>query len=200
MSRADRPVEVLRLEGLFRHIEQTRMVGVPILNPALRVQAVGFRPWNGYQLGVLITPWFMNLVLLGDGEDDRLAERRPGEKISHAFPSGLYEFIVAEEPALAHNQGQHQGRYQACSLFSPMQPFDSQELAVATAGEIMRGVMREENRSEVSTRSREIAEVWGGDGPVTEAVAETTPSDEGPTLSERLEAPLTRRELFTGLS
>ncbi|WP_260291394.1 [NiFe]-hydrogenase assembly chaperone HybE [Sedimenticola hydrogenitrophicus] len=196
MSRAERPVEVLRLEGLFRHIEKSRMVGVPILNPALRVQAVGFRPWNGYQLGVLITPWFMNLILLGEGEDGRLAERRPGEKISHAFPSGLYEFIVAEEPALAHNQG----RYQACSLFSPMQPFDSQELAVATAGEIMRGMMREENRSGVSTHSREIAEAWGGDAPVTEAMAETTPSDEGPTLSERLETPLTRRELLTGLS
>jgi hypothetical protein len=80
-----------------------------------------------------------------------------------------------------------------------MQPFDSQALALATAEEIMRGLMREENRSEVSTRSREIAEAWaGGDEPV--AAAETDPPEAGPTLSERLETPLTRRELLTGLS
>ncbi|WP_051301679.1 [NiFe]-hydrogenase assembly chaperone HybE [Sedimenticola selenatireducens] len=197
MSGPKRPVEVVRLEGLFRHIEQTRMVGVPILNPALWVQAVDFIPWKGYQLGVLITPWFMNLILLGGTEADSLAKRRPGEKITHAFPSGLYEFIVAEEPALDH----HQGRYQACSLFSPMQPFDSQELAVATAQEIMRGLMLEENRSEVVTRSREIAEAWaGGNELATDTETESVPLEEGPGLSERLETPLTRRELFTGLS
>ncbi|WP_428605788.1 [NiFe]-hydrogenase assembly chaperone HybE [Sedimenticola sp.] len=197
MSRTKRPVEVLRLEGLYRHIEQTRMDGVPILNPALRVQAVGFQPWNSYQLGVLITPWFMNLVLLGEGEADGLAERRPGEKIHHVLPSGVYEFIVAQEPAL----GLHQGRYQACSLFSPMQSFDSQELAVATAGEIMRGLMLAENRSEVSTRSREIAEAWAGsEEPVADVAAEASANGGGPTLSERLETPLTRRELLTGLS
>lgn len=188
-----RPTKVARLEGLFRYIEQTRMAGVPILNPALKVQAVDFIPWQGYQLGVLITPWFMNLILLGEGEHALLADRRPGEKINHAFPSGVYEFIVAEEPAL--------GRYQACSLFSPMQAFDSQVLAVATAQEVMRGMMREENRSKVSTRSREIAEAWGGsDEPVADGIAEVPPTEEEPSLSERLETPLTRRELLTGLS
>ncbi len=198
MSRTKRPVEVLRLEGLYRHIEQTRMDGVPILNPVLRVEAVGFTPWNGQWLGVLITPWFMNLILLGgEGDVDCLADRRPGEKIHHVFPSGVYEFIVAEEAAL----GLHQGRYQTCSLFSPMQSFDSQALAVATAGEIMRGLMLAENRCEVSTRSREIAEAWvGSEEQVADVGEEDTPIEQGPTLSERLETPLTRRELLTGLS
>ena len=40
------------------------MAGVPMLNPALRVQAVGFRHWQSHWLGVLVTPWFMNLMLL----------------------------------------------------------------------------------------------------------------------------------------
>lgn len=198
MKRPDRPAEVNRLEGLFRYIEQVRMAGIPILNPALQVQAVAFTPWNGYQLGVLITPWFMNLILLGEGHAGALAERQPGEKITHAFPSGAYEFIVAEEPALEHNQG----RYQACSLFSPMQQFASQQLAVETAQAVMRSLMQEENSSGISTRSREIAAAWGG-GPVSAAdgvETEEASPEQGPTLSERLETPLTRRELLTGSS
>lgn len=200
MRGPERPAEVNRLEGLFRHIERVRMAGIPILNPALRVEAVGFRPWNGYQLGVLITPWFMNLVLLGEGESGVLAGRRPGDKVMHAFPSGAYEFIVAEEPGLDGDQG----RYQACSLFSPMQAFDSQALALATAAEILRGLMQTENSSGISTRSREIAEAWGGDQvPASDGelhATELDPAEQGPTLSERLESPVTRRELLTGPS
>ncbi len=181
-----------RLEGLFRYIEQTRMDGIPILNPALQVEAVGFTPWNGYQLGVLITPWFMNLILLGEGADVGLGERSVGDKISHRFPSGLYEFIVAEEPALEYNQG----RYQACSLFSPMQQFDSQQLAVETAQAVMTGLMQDENSSGISTREQEIARVWGGEAVPPEEPA--SDPEQAATLSERLETPLTRRELFTG--
>jgi hypothetical protein len=33
---------VAALEGAFRHIRATRMVGVPLLHPGLRVQAVAF--------------------------------------------------------------------------------------------------------------------------------------------------------------
>ncbi|WP_052761299.1 [NiFe]-hydrogenase assembly chaperone HybE [Sedimenticola thiotaurini] len=194
MKQADRPVLVTRLEGLFRYIEQTRMAGIPILNLALQVEAVGFSRWNDYQLGVLITPWFMNLVLLGEGADVGLAERPIGDKIRHRFPSGVYEFIVAEEPAL----GQFQGRYQACSLFSPMQQFTSQQLAVETAQAVMTGVMQDENRSGISTREQEIARVWGSDTSLSEEPA--ADPEQGSTLSERLETPLTRRELLTGPS
>ena len=31
------------------------------VNPALAVEAVGFRPWEDHWLGVMVTPWFMNL-------------------------------------------------------------------------------------------------------------------------------------------
>ena len=45
-------------------IQRERMADIPLLNPALEVQAVGFSVWEAYCLGVLITPWFMNLMLL----------------------------------------------------------------------------------------------------------------------------------------
>ena len=53
-----------QLETVFRDIERTRMAGLPILNPALAVEAVDFSIWQGHWLGVLITPWFMNVMLL----------------------------------------------------------------------------------------------------------------------------------------
>ena len=53
-----------KLEAVFRHIAATRMAGVSILNPALEVEAVGFRNWRDDWFGVLITPWFMSLICL----------------------------------------------------------------------------------------------------------------------------------------
>lgn len=112
-----------RLEAAYREVAQ-RMTGLPFVNPALRVQAVGFAPWNGHWLGVLVTPWFMNLVLLprDPGQWQPLPVRA---KHSHRFPAGTYEFIGADDPLL--------GGHQTCSLFSPMQDFDSHDTACLVA-------------------------------------------------------------------
>ena len=61
---------IRELEALFERIAATRMLGVPILHPGLAVKAVGFRPDadGGAAVGVLVTPWFMNLVWLPLGE------------------------------------------------------------------------------------------------------------------------------------
>jgi [NiFe] hydrogenase assembly HybE family chaperone len=184
---------VEELVAVFSLIEQQRMQDVPILNSALNVEAIGFVPWNGYELGVLITPWFMNLMLLGEGDAPESEAGLLGDKIRHCFPSGLYEFILAEEPGI--------GRYQACSLFSPMHPFHSHALAVETAQMVMQSIMMAENRSEISTHSHEIERVWRGEGSeqpneVTDQQAEV---EDSVSLTERLEMPLSRREILTGL-
>ncbi|MCU7886786.1 MAG: [NiFe]-hydrogenase assembly chaperone HybE, partial [Candidatus Thiodiazotropha sp. (ex Lucinoma annulata)] len=108
------------LEQQFRTIEQQRMEGLPLLNKALRVEAVSFCEWNGLCLGVLITPWFMNLMLIPD-EGDTWSDMQIGDKQLHQLPSGLYEFILGEEEGI--------GRYQMCSLFSPMFEFSDQATA-----------------------------------------------------------------------
>jgi [NiFe] hydrogenase assembly HybE family chaperone len=113
-----------RLEAVFSEIGTTRMAGVPLLNSALRVEAVCFVNWRENWLGILITPWFMNLILL-----PRAGQAWPGlvtgQHVVHAFPSGEYDFIVGQEAAL--------GPYQSCSLFSPMFEFPDQTHARATA-------------------------------------------------------------------
>lgn len=110
------------VERMFSHIQEERMQDMPLLNPRLRVQAVGFRAWGNGTLGVLVTPWFMNLVLWPE-----TSPMLPtvGDCVTHEFPSGHYTFTAASEPGL--------GTYEICPLFSPMHEFEDQATAVATA-------------------------------------------------------------------
>ncbi|MEW8467649.1 MAG: [NiFe]-hydrogenase assembly chaperone HybE [Candidatus Thiodiazotropha sp.] len=178
------------LERQFRQIQQQRMQGLPLLNPKLRVEAVGFREWNGYCLGVLITPWFMNLMLLPP-EGDSWKESRIGDKVLHQMPSGPYEFILGEEEGV--------GRYQMCSLFSPVFEFADQETAVATAEAVMDALMSPEHRDAVSTCESEIERRWAGGSESEADDGEGHPLDETRApLRQRLQQPLSRRDLLRG--
>ena len=86
-----------RVERAFAAIAATRMAGLPLCNPALAVEACGFRPWNGLWLGVLVTPRAINLMLLPDGNP---AFRRLGadQRQTWTFPSGDYAFHGAASP------------------------------------------------------------------------------------------------------
>ena len=136
------------LTAAFERIATTGMAGLPMNNPALKVAAVGFQPWaEDYLVGVLITPWAINLVVLGAGL--RLgADRRQ----TWDFPSGSYEFMGGEEPEC--------GAFQFCSLFSPAFEFAGQDEAMATGREIMTGLLREPSDS--AGDEREIARLTGG--------------------------------------
>ncbi len=113
-----------RLESAFRAIHAQRMRGLPLVNDALAVEAVGFRRWEGRWLGVLVTPWFINLVLLPD-EPARWQSAPPREQVRYEFPAGEFDFIAGFEPAC--------GEFQSCSLFSPVFEFRQQVVARATA-------------------------------------------------------------------
>jgi [NiFe] hydrogenase assembly HybE family chaperone len=54
-----------RIEAVFAGIATTRMAGVPVLNPALGVAMRGWQAVEPFELGVLVTPWFMNLLAVG---------------------------------------------------------------------------------------------------------------------------------------
>ncbi|MDZ5461390.1 [NiFe]-hydrogenase assembly chaperone HybE, partial [Azohydromonas lata] len=114
------------LVGAFEHIARTRMAGVPVLHAGLKTEALGFAPQccdEGLPgvLGVLVTPWFMNLLWLPPDDAPALAlgasrlRRLGGETLS---------FLGAEEAGC---------RFEACSLFSPMFEFQDQDAARAVA-------------------------------------------------------------------
>lgn len=117
---------VSALVQFYRLVQTERMQGVPILNPALSVEAVGFQWGDDEQTvaeGVLITPWFMSLVRLPravEGHGGRVAR-----KAVHGFGSERFEFIGAHDPAV--------GYHETCALFSPMGGFATQAQAVETA-------------------------------------------------------------------
>jgi [NiFe] hydrogenase assembly HybE family chaperone len=128
-----------RLVADFVEVYHAKMRDVPIINKALHVQAVGFRPHEGRPLGVLLSPWFMNLILLPDADED-WSTLTPGAKEVISFPSGDYEFL--------HNTRETVGGYKACSLFSPMTDFASQRDAVEVAEAVMAALFTPDARSE----------------------------------------------------
>lgn len=133
------------LERAFRKVRDERMKDIPILNPALEVAAIGFREWQGHQVGVLLTPWFMNLILLPP-DADAWPDEVIGDSRSFVFPSGSYDFLLGEQDGI--------GRYRCCSLFSPVFEFSDQTVAVATAEAIMAELFEGECESVESTETK----------------------------------------------
>jgi [NiFe] hydrogenase assembly HybE family chaperone len=122
---------VAALEAVFRQIAATRVAGLPLLNTRLQVQALGFEEYGDVACGVLVTPWFMNLVRLP--LDDAAEVLSPLQKAERDVGTRRFEFIGAHEPGF--------GAFEASSLFSPMFEFEDQKAAVATAREVL-GLLR----------------------------------------------------------
>jgi [NiFe] hydrogenase assembly HybE family chaperone len=163
--------ETARLDALsaklvaeFREIWHAKMRDLPMVNKLLSVEAVGFRMVDGRPLGVLISPWFMNLIQL-PAEDEEWSNLVPGAKELIAFPSGEYEFI--------HNTRDLIGGYKACSLFSPMGDFSTQMQAQEVARAVMVALFDEGNRAETdraadirAEREAALAQVEEDDVPI----------------------------------
>jgi len=123
-------MRVQTLVDFYRGVQTERMQGIPILNTALAVEAVGFRIGAGDEAvaeGVLITPWFMSLVRLPLAVQDHAG--RVGRKRVLAFGNERFDFIGTHDPAL--------GFHESCALFSPMADFRSQEQARETAQAVL---------------------------------------------------------------
>ncbi len=168
-----------RLVADFREIWHSKMRDVPMVNKLLTVEAVGFEMIDGRPLGVLISPWFMNLVQLPAADEDWSA-LEPGAKELIAFPSGEYEFI--------HNTREMIGGYKACSLFSPMGEFKSQMQAQEVAAAVMVALFDAENQAETD-RAADIK--------AAREAALAPPEPEPPALSD---APSRRAVITAGLA
>lgn len=118
------------LETLFADIALTRMAGVPVLHRGLRVEAVDFALHAADEpgaLGVLLTPWFMNMVWFPLERSDHPA--RVGLSHTRVVGGEAFAFIGAHEVQF--------GSFEACSLFSPMFQFADHAAARATAAAVL---------------------------------------------------------------
>ncbi|AYQ57679.1 (NiFe) hydrogenase assembly chaperone [Bathymodiolus thermophilus thioautotrophic gill symbiont] len=131
---------VNRLEAHYQSVCVNQMADIPILNKALEVEAVGFVDWghskdqSEVEVGVLITPWFMNIVLLP--KDSMRQEVRVGKTVNILFPDGEYSFLTQVDADF--------GIYLTCSLFSPMFDFKTQRDARETAAAAMAQLLQTE--------------------------------------------------------
>ncbi|MGY8663915.1 [NiFe]-hydrogenase assembly chaperone HybE [Bradyrhizobium sp. UFLA05-109] len=119
LSEADAAAWGERLACAYREIDDCAMRDMPPYNDAPAVAAVGFSLFNGTVVGVMVAPWFMNVVMpAGD-----LAREASGRRLRLSLPAGDVEFALSKVEPL--------GCIANCSLFSPM--FDFAEMASAQA-------------------------------------------------------------------
>lgn len=119
------------LVDVYRRIAEQRMQGLPFVNPALRVEAVGFRYWRGNQVGILITPWFMNLVLI-PGPEEELQGLARDKATEWQFPGGSCELHVS--------QPEDEAPHLCASLFTSVEGFPDQDIAREVAEEVLRNL------------------------------------------------------------
>ncbi len=116
-----------QIADAYQRVDRT-MRSLPVYNDKLEVAVVGIRPWEGDHAAVVVTPWCMNIIVALQ-EDDGLAE---GTTHNYSFPSGNYPVVRGFLAGV--------GAIESCSLFSPMEQFDSHQAAMAVAEEAMVGL------------------------------------------------------------
>lgn len=176
-----------RVQAAYQQIARERMADLPLNNPKLGVHSLGFRVWEEGFIGILITPWCMNLISLPGLGQDWSDKPELTEEILR-FPSGSYRFTVAYESAI--------GTYRMCSLFSPMFAFADDAAAIETAQIILQELFNASHRETADIDTREIRAAW--QQPSLAAASPASADENGPSLSDRLEQPVSRRALFRG--
>ncbi|AMA60247.1 [NiFe]-hydrogenase assembly chaperone HybE [Bradyrhizobium sp. CCGE-LA001] len=123
-ERADALAWGEKLAEVYRDISDRMMRELPFVNEALSVEAIGFRAHQGGAVGVMVTPWFMNVVI---SALHRTGQSSTGSRMSLRlrFPCGDLEFLPSEVATV--------GPIASASLFSPMFGFDDMASARAIA-------------------------------------------------------------------
>ena len=130
LPRQDDPSDFLAAH--YEQVWQTRMHDMPFVNPALSVAVIGFVREQGDWLGVVVTPWFINLFLFSGG-GDLWGDIPAGERRYLSLPSGNLQFIADDDPDL--------GPYQYCPLIAPVSSVPDMATARQAAIDAMATVM-----------------------------------------------------------
>jgi len=127
--RAEDPAALL--EAHYCNVWQVRRAELPLVNAALVVEAFGFRRLDGDWLGVVITPWFLDLLLLSGG-GALWGDIPAGQRRYLNLPGGTLPFIAADDPEI--------GPYQHCPLVASIDQVPDMATARLVAADAMRTV------------------------------------------------------------
>ncbi len=122
------------LVRIYGDIAARSMRDLPVYNEKLRVEAVGFHDDGIRVIGIVATPWFMNVVVAASPLGPAAVEVSPGSTVTHDLPSGAYDFVAGTLDGF--------GRLDSLSLFSPMFRFEDPEAVTATAEAAMAELLR----------------------------------------------------------
>lgn len=114
---------VARLIDRFRAIDPT-MADLPLYNGKLTVEGYGFQRDGDQIVGVLITPWFMNIVVLPVAAE-AIDPNGYGKSKMITLAGGAFPCLYNGDPAV--------GAFWGHSLHSPMDVFVSMDQARAEA-------------------------------------------------------------------
>jgi [NiFe] hydrogenase assembly HybE family chaperone len=126
-----------RLMLLYREIYQRAMRDVPVCNHALTVECIGFRRYGDYAIGVVLTPWFMNLVAVALPDSGLAIVGPDGGTQRLTFVAGEVDFTLSTLTGF--------GRLLSASLFSPMFDFADMEAARLTADHVLVALLNPES-------------------------------------------------------
>ena len=177
----------------FQKINEESMAGLPIVNPMLDVETIGFMEVEGRTVGIIVTPWLMTLAVFPGDADDWSAVQ-VGEKRKFAFPSRDYKFTANEIDGI--------GTYFGFPLHSPMHEFEHQEHAIANAEAFMEVLLVENENAEDTLDEDRLAMFLQGEDMETikqkECAAAKPATDGIVTLTDKGGKPLGRREFLSG--
>lgn len=139
-----------KIVARFQVIDAERMRDLPIYNAALIVEAINFQPIETQSskkalIGALITPWFINIMLI---HTDEIENAQLGERISYQLPAGDFEFMVGEDEEL--------GRYDFHTLASPVLKCKTQHSAQSLAEKGLRRLLTPPELTENETSEQHV--------------------------------------------
>ena len=120
-----------RVQALIEQFQRidAGMRDLPIYNDKIAIEAIGFRPFGDSDLlGVMLTPWFMNMILLPI-EPVPLNMAEIGKSVVIELPAGKRNFVVGGDET--------SGLYKAHSLHSPVLNFTLPGQACAEAKRLL---------------------------------------------------------------
>mgnify|MGYP001814253966 CR=1 FL=1 len=137
------------LVARFQQIGVERIFGLPIYNDALNVEAVEFQSCDGGLIGVLITPWFMNIMLLPE-DTSPWQTQELGVKVKYKLDSGEHEFVIGEDEEV--------GRYLFRTVTSPTHCYKKQIAAINSGKKALSALLAppEKEKEEIPANSQQV--------------------------------------------
>lgn len=189
------------IEDYFSKVHQDSMKDMPFINPSIEVCVPTLKEIRkGVFLGSIVTPWFINLVVKivnyeGLDRHEEIYSNKVGEKVTLAFPSGSYEFIV--------NHNNKLGFFYTCALISDMLTLENNDVAVSIAIESTRLVFDEQAKEETD-RQKDIKAISQSEAKLV--TQEATNDDNNSSqkqkvvavksIEEKIYEPVSRRSIF----